>query len=95
MAFPGDYGYNLSLFLVSSKLVMGIFDLGWVRSAIYGLGLENFAKFFNFFPCGSKKKSLQNGSKSIVSEEGRPLIYCRSKVSSGRVGSGKRERTED
>jgi len=56
---------------------------GWVRSAIYSLGLdmdlENFSKNINFFPSGQKVPR---------SKVGQPLIYCRSKVCLGRVGSG-------
>jgi len=48
----------------------------WIRK-IYPKNV----KFFNFLPFGS-------GRKVPRSEAGRPLIYCRSKVSSGRVGSG-------
>jgi len=42
-------------------------------------------KFFNIFPFGSKK--ISSGQKVPGSKAGRPLIYCGSKVSSGRVES--------
>jgi len=49
----------------------------WVR--IRKIPAKN-GKFFNFFPFGS-------GWKVPGSKPGRPLFYCGSKVSSGRVGS--------
>jgi len=55
----------------------------WVR--ILKISPKNF-KFFNFFPFGSKK--IDSGRKVPGSKPGLLLIYCGSKVSSGRVGSG-------
>jgi len=40
-------------------------------------------KYFNFFPLRVKKNLLGLGEKVPVSNAGRPLIYCGSKVSSG------------
>jgi len=59
----------------SFQIVMGPGQnfLTWIGSAIYGLGLD-----LENFPLKSQKEP---GSKA-----GRPLIYCGSKVSSGRVG---------
>jgi len=65
--------------------------LGWV--AIYGLGLnlENFplkmSNLSTFFHL-CQKNLFESGRKVPGSKAGRPLIYCRSKVSSGLVGSG-------
>jgi len=63
---------------------------GRVGSAINGLGwnLENFSlkcQIFQFFSLRVKKNLLGSGQKVPGSKAGRPLIYCRSKVSSGRV----------
>jgi len=55
----------------------------WVR--IQKISSKN-VKFFNFLPFGSKK--IASGRKVPGSNLGWPLIYCGSKVSSGRVGSG-------
>jgi len=44
-------------------------------------------KFFNFFTFGSKKNLFGSGQKVPRSKAGQTLIYCGSKVSSGRVGS--------
>jgi len=62
-----------------------IFDPG--RVAIYGFGLENFTKnvkFSIFFPSG-QKNFFGLGPKVLGSKADHPLIYCGSKVSSGRV----------
>jgi len=64
--------------------------LTWVGSAIYSLGLklENFPlerKTFQFFSLRIKKNLFVSGRKVPGSKPGRPLIYCGSKVSSGRV----------
>jgi len=56
----------------------------WVR--IWKISPKN-VKFFNFFPSG-QKNCFGSGRKVPGSKPGRPLIYCGSKVSSGRVGSG-------
>jgi len=64
---------------------------GWIRSAIYGLGLENSpfkCQIFQFFALWVKKNLFGLGQKVPGSEAGQPLIYCGSKVSSGLVGSG-------
>jgi len=61
-----------------------------VGSAIYGLGLKNFplnAKFFVFSP-SDQKNFFGSGQKVPGSKAGQPLIYCQSKVSSGRARSG-------
>jgi len=70
-----------------SKIVMvpGQNFLPQVRSAIFGLGLENFSIFF---PNG-KKILTTLGQKVPASEPGQPLIYCGSKVCLGRVGLGR------
>jgi len=55
--------------------------LGWVSHLWFEFGFGKFPlkmSNFNFFPFGLARKVP--GSKA-----GRPLIYCRSKVSSGRV----------
>jgi len=67
-------------------------DPGRVGSAIYGLGLdlENFPlKMSNFsiFTLRVKKNLFRAGQKVPGSMAGQPLIYCGSKVCSGRVGS--------
>jgi len=56
---------------------------GQAGSAIYGLGLN-----LKFFSLRVKKNLFGSGQKVPGSKAGRPLIYCRSKVCSGRVGSG-------
>jgi len=56
----------------------------WIR--IRKISPKN-VKFFHFFPSG-QKNCFGSGRKVPGSNPGRPLIYCRSKVSSGRVGSG-------
>jgi len=59
---------------------------GWVRSAIFGLGLEIFPlniPNFQYLPIGSKKDLIGLGQKVPGSKTGQPLIYC-----SGRVGTG-------
>jgi len=67
--------------------------LGSGRVSHLWFGLE-FGKFplkisiFQFFPFGSIKISSGLGRKVPRSKAGRPLIYCGSKVSSGRVESG-------
>jgi len=66
---------------------------GWVGSDIYGLGLnfENFPlkrQIFQLFSLRVKKNCFGSGRKVPRSKSGWPLIYCRSKVSSGRVRSG-------
>jgi len=45
-------------------------------------------KFFNFFPFVSKKNIFRSGRKVTWLNAGLPLIYGRSKSSTGRVGSG-------
>jgi len=65
------------------------FDTSRVGSAIFGLdlALDNFplkSQISQFLPLGSKK-SHRVGSKVPRSKLGRPLVYCRSKVCSGRV----------
>jgi len=73
-----------------------IFDPGQVNFLWLGSGLPFMVwvwiwkisskniNFFNFLPFGSKKISLGRVRKY----PGRPLIYCGSKLSSGRAGSG-------
>jgi len=56
---------------------------GRVRHLWFGFEFEKFALKMSIFCPSGQKKSLRVGS-----EVGRPLIYCRSKVSSDRVGSG-------
>jgi len=45
-------------------------------------------KFFNFFYLRLKKNLFRSGQKVPGSMAGWPLIYCGSRVCSGRVGSG-------
>jgi len=45
------------------------------------------SNFSTFFP-SDKKYFLESGRKIPGSKVGRPLIYCGSKVSLGRVGAG-------
>jgi len=66
---------------------------GRVRSAIFGLGLdfENFplkSQIYQFFPLQIKENHIRLGQKVLRSKIGRHLIYYKSKVCSGRVGSG-------
>jgi len=67
---------------------------GRVLSAIFGLGmdLENFPlkrQIFQFLALQVKQNFIGLGRKVPGSEPGRPLIYCRSKVCLGQVGSGR------
>jgi len=57
------------------------FDLGWVRSAIFGLGL----KIFQFFFSPGQKNLIRLGQKVPGSKTGQLLIYCGSKVCSDQV----------
>jgi len=62
--------------------------LGWVSHFWFEFKFGKFPlKMSNFFP-SNKKIIFGSGQKVPGSKGGRPLIYCRSKVSSGRVGSG-------
>jgi len=71
------------------------FDLSWVRSIFCGLGQTVLiwknspknVKFFNFIP-SDKKNPFGSGQKVPRSKAGQAFIYCKSKVSSGRVRSG-------
>jgi len=64
---------------------------GRVSHLWFGFEFQKFplkmSKFSIFFPLG-QKKLLRVGRKVPGSKPGQPLIYCGSKVSSGRVGSG-------
>jgi len=66
--------------------------LGQFFVALIGLGQPSFVWdwVWKIYPKNSKlKKSLfWSGQKVPVSKTDRPLIYCRSKVCSGWVGSG-------
>jgi len=74
------------------------FDPGRVSHLWFGL---KFGKFclktsnFQFFSLRVKKNCFGSGQKVPGSKPGRPLIYCGSKVSSGRVGSGQGPSLED
>jgi len=55
-----------------------------------GLDLENFSQNYNFsvfFAC-DQKNLIRSGQKVPRSKTGQPLIYCASKVCTGRVRSG-------
>jgi len=92
---------RLNLPLTYFKLVMGrvknfwpgsgpvnFFCSGWVRQMvwvwIWKISPKNI-KVFNFFPFRSKKISLGRVEKYLGRKGRQPLIYCGSKVSSGRV----------
>jgi len=77
---PGRVG---SIFCGSGRVESGQPFMVWVR--IWKISPKN-VKFSNFLPFGSKK--IASGRKVPGSKPGRPLIYCGSKVSSGRVESG-------
>jgi len=75
------------------------FDPGWVGSIFCGLGWVGSASFgfgkiplkmsnFSILSLRVKKNLFGLGQKVPWSKAGQALIYCRSKVSSGRVGSG-------
>jgi len=67
---------------------VGSVNILLLGSAIFGLGLglENFPKKYQIFSLSGQKKSLRVVSKSTdVKGDCQPLIYCRSKVCSGRV----------
>jgi len=79
---------GLGKFLVA-RIELGQFLVARVESAIYGLGWiwkisPKNAKLFNFFPL-YKKNLFGLGQKVPGLKAGWPLIYCRSKVCSGRV----------
>jgi len=68
--------------------------LTWVRSGqpslvwvcVWKISLKN-SKLSNFLPFGSKNL-IGSGQNVHGSKPGQPFIYCRSKVCSGRIGSG-------
>jgi len=72
------------------------FFVAWVGSGRvshlwFGFELQKFPlKMSNFsiFLLWVKNNCFRSGQKVPGSKPGQPLIYCRSKVSSGRVGSG-------
>jgi len=57
-------------------------------NSCFVLGLENFPQKSQFFPSDHKKNLFRSGQKVPRSKTGWLLIYCRSKVCSGRVSSG-------
>jgi len=64
------------------------FDPGWVSHLWFGFAFGKFPlKMSNFsiFSLRVKKNILGSGPKVPRSKADQPLIYCRSKVSSGRV----------
>jgi len=71
-------------------------DPGWVNVLWLGSGQPSMVwvwkispknvKFFSFYPSGLKNY-FRSGKKVHGSKAGQPLIYCGSKVSSGRVGA--------
>jgi len=66
-----------------ARVMSAIFDLG--------LALENFplkSQIFQFFAFQVKKNLIGSGQEVPRSNPGQPLIYCRSKVCFGQVGSG-------
>jgi len=89
---------NLTYLLHSDGSGSKIFDPCRVGSIFCGSGRVWFgfefwkfplkiSNFSIFFPSG-KKNLFGSGQKVSWSKPSRPLIYCGSKVSSGRVGSG-------
>jgi len=73
---------SCSKFFDPDRVGVNFCCLGWVGSAIFGLGLENFTQklqIFNILPFGSKI------SHRVGSNPDWALIYCRSKVCSDRV----------
>jgi len=79
---PGRVG---SIFCGLGQVGSGQPFMVWAR--IRKISPKN-VKLFNFFPFGIQKNCFGSGRKVPGSKPGQPLIYCGSKVSSGRVGSG-------
>jgi len=79
-----DSGQVRSNFCCLSQVGSDQPSLVWVW--IWKISSKN-VKFLNFCP-SSQKNVIWSGQKVPRSKQGRPLIYCRSKVCSGRVGSG-------
>jgi len=61
---------------------------GWVSHLWYGFEFVKFPLKMSIFSHQVKKNLFGSGRKVPGSMAGWPLIYCGSKVSLGRVGSG-------
>jgi len=72
-------------FKIVKRVVMDFLWLGSVSHLWFGFEFGKFPLFPIFFPSG--QKNLFGSCRKVPgSKAGWPLIYCRSKVSSGRVG---------